>query len=120
MSLADLGRRAAACRHWQWLGGMVLVHPASNDGSTGWAHRLAQGGAVASFRDYPDLSDEATRLLILPLVRVAWSNPLAMLQYDHNFQHWSCGYSPDNSSWVNYGAGDTEGEALIAALEAAP
>ena len=131
MNLEELGRRAVACKHWRWMRGMLASNGEEDVRifyvSANHLHLIEleddEFGMVRIPKDtclIPDLSDPATLGCLLALVREAWANERVALQWDHNFRHWSCGYSPDNSSWVNYGAGDTEAEALVAALEAAP
>ena len=68
----ELGRRALACRHWRWMGGMKLIVPSKHDGATGYTVRLQQDGYVPNPNEHPDLADPATLGCLLALVREAW------------------------------------------------
>lgn len=123
MTPEELGRRAVACKHWKWAPGLLLQPLDSRTAvvESEYIHDAPWSLKRSKFPDLrPDLSDPCTLGGVLAIVREAWGNSRIALQWDHNFAHWSCGYSPDNHSWVNYGAGETEAEALVAALEAAP
>jgi hypothetical protein len=99
----DLARRAVACRHWRWLPGMqTLPLPAYG---------------------LPDLSDPATVGALLALVREAWGDPGASVWHDRRVSVWS--WMADgciHGVWRPSDADgyETEAEALVAALEAAP
>ena len=95
----DLARRAIACKHWRWMPGMLtleeVVPPA-----------------------LPDLTDPPTLGCLLALVREAWGDS------DIYFGS-SLSTKRKRWSWVMgggdcIGQGDTEAEALLATLEAAP
>ena len=134
--MEELAQRAVACRHWRWMPGMLAIdfcneeHPArvidahrsvayeDNDGA------IHEGDVSRS--DVPDLTDPATLGCLLALVREVAQEPGL---------HVRCmlPYAPDMSGktpppWVLHsGRGqrwsdryDTEAEALVAALEAAP
>jgi len=127
MSLADLGRRAVACKHWRWMPGMlaivgttsyrVLTKPAEvatavkheDDGSvTPSAFQVVKG--------MPDLSDPATLGCLLHLVREAWGVERAVVWWNEHDQGWVADVRPRNFVFVR----DSEAHALVAALEAAP
>lgn len=132
----DLAQRAVACKHWRWLPGML-----TSDGARllfenrvcvllaqPWAeveicrHTLDCTGAL------PDLSDDLTRLGLLALVREAWGDSGAFCECSQvlgepmwNVYLSSLQYRKQHK-WkgTGVGDGDTEAEALVAALEAAP
>lgn len=62
----------------------------------------------------PDLTDPATLGCLLALVREAWGDPAAHVVPDGDWHVY--GDMPE----TEYGIGDSEAEALVAALEAAP
>lgn len=120
----DLARRWAASPLFKWRPGMRGVVP----GHDGWAHRTDVGKTRGlapwyvlgdcPFMDdsdmLPDLSDPMTRLALLLDVREAWGDEFI-----------NCAAGPGN--WVvltvdcgEIGMENTETEALVAALEAAP
>ena len=121
----DLARRAVACRHWRWLPGMRAVGRRRMPAA--WFRVEEYTQMVGEWRDaVPDLSDPATVGALLALVREVAQEPGL---------HVRCllPYAPDMSGktpppWALYsGRGarltdryDTEAEALVAALEAAP
>ena len=121
MNLADLGRRAVACKHFYWMPGML-----ANDGRRvgEWRPGEVCGASEPEppydGHSHPDLSDPATIGCLLALVREAYDDARITLEWEHNMQVWSCGVSARDWSWTNHGAGDTEAKALVAALEAAP
>lgn len=107
MNLEDLGRRAAACKHWRWRDGSKRVHPNRRWQWMRAAHRwLPVPGYECTFsfqgkvfeESYPDLSDPATIGCLLALVREAWKGNVAPVY-------------PDSDEALTK---------LVAALEAAP
>ena len=126
MKLEELGRRAVACKHWKWMPGMLARGKVPNiDTAFGRVSEEYAGSAVPYQLAYPwpDLFDPATLGCLLHLVRKAWSAPHAAPQWDQRWQHWAVltpNYNQECESWKNLGADDTEAEALVAALEAAP
>ena len=118
-SLEELGRRAVACEHWRWMPGMYLLP--HFDGcecceDRNFPRRAARLPAVFTTDiDVPDLSDPATLGCLLHLVREAWEEATVYVEHD------KCRRRP----WVAILPMlvidcDTEAEALVAALEAAP
>ena len=72
----------------------------------------------------PDLTDPATLGCLLALVREAWGDPTACAAPDGlghvAFQIWGVWTSQSTPLPECVGKGDTEAEALVASLEAAP
>lgn len=131
-TLEELGSRAVACRQWRWMHGMLTLAghrvictsvggylrvywPVQLDWSGGFIDR------VIADEQIPDLSDPATIGCLLHLVREAWGKNIYV-------QHWEdcADASLDHCNVMHHGKhllqGDfeTEAEALVAALEAAP
>jgi hypothetical protein len=123
----ELGARAVACKGWRWLPGMLARY--YGDGAA-W-HLLTDGDGYGlpfkhrppNPRDaWPDLRDPATLGCLLALVREAWGDPTIHLtcvdsleagQYDWIVRSVADKWSSDLLS-------DSEADALVAALEAAP
>ena len=118
--MTDLAKRAVACKHWRWMPGMsvngMVVVDADESGL-----EVVRKGIVQDWGykySYPDLTDPATLGCLLALVRAAWED-------DEIYFGSSLNTKRKRWSWVmrgvdRIGQGDTESEALIAALEAAP
>ena len=62
----------------------------------------------------PDWSDDATIGALLGQVRARWKDPATHLVPDGDW------HVRGDLPWAQYGTGDTEAEALLRALEAAP
>ena len=139
-----LARRAVACRGWRWMPGMAVrsrlgdcrVAAASSAlsfvgsyrrevksrpyASSGWAYLEHTQGGIVGFEDtmpIPDLTDPATLGCLLALVREAHAVQFLQVSVKISREH---GYQFDchphhRGQWV-----DSEAEALVAALEAAP
>jgi hypothetical protein len=120
MNLADLGRRAVACKHWRWMPGMLLLPHV--DGcecceDRNFPRRAARLPAVFTTDiDVPDLSDPATLGCLLHLVREAWEVERAVVWWNEHDQGWVADVRPRNFVFVR----DSEAHALVAALETAP
>lgn len=104
-----LGRRLVACKHFRPMRGMRDVQGRSWDDSLLWRWNSAI--------DVPDLRDPATLGCLLALVREAHAVPFLQVSVKISREH---GYQFDchphhRGQWV-----DSEAEALVAALEAAP
>ena len=136
MSLADLGRRAVACKHWRWMPGMLLLWKLHERGGT-YKGRVCHLGCSDSGagkdvycegrgdrfdgvlevpKCFPDLSDPATLGCLLHLVREAWGVERAVVWWNEHDQGWVADVRPRNFVFVR----DSEAHALVAALEAAP
>jgi len=111
-----LGRRAVACKGWRFMGGMRVLDPIGPQ-----PQRICDDDeGEASWRDdywLPDLTDPATLGCLLALVREAHAVPFLQVSVKISREH---GYQFDchphhRGQWV-----DSEAEALVAALEAAP
>ena len=122
-----LGKRAVACRGWQWMPGMRTVDAMRviHDPDR-WPDRpcaIREGGWIDTSPprplkdDLPDLTDPATLGCLLALVREAWESPKANISWvtDEN-----CMVVFDPRHAQRFLLGDTEAEALVAALESAP
>lgn len=128
-NLETLARRAVACKHWKWLGGMRVVCPPEHYGATGYTFRVESDGYVAKAGDYPDFTDHATIGCLLALVREAWNDPTLGASAARGGRSgrpasmWSFGgRKPRRKGFdksVASGFFNTEAEALVAALEAA-
>lgn len=110
-AMRDLGRRAAACRGWRWMEGMLAVRV--EDGRKYRVNTVS----LTSTAYVPDLTDFATRGCLLALVREAWEQPLLGVAFDFDTGEWVV--RSWNGSLLRKGFGDTEEAALVAALEAA-
>lgn len=131
MSGGDLARRAVACPVWRWMpgmrdvdGGIVvfvdgswLVTTVYIDDRDGWS----TGSRIARHA-LPDLDDPATLGCLLALVREAWGSHVSSIRTGDGWsvRHmgrdgWAVGLSV-----VGITQCETEAEALVAALEAAP
>ena len=119
----DLARRAVASLHWRWMPGM-LICPRAGDPAYRivgvWLVEERQTGTywkdpgiIPMRRDpvgLPDLTDPATLGCLLALVREAWDD------------RYLCASLSPRKLWMvdGWSLHDTEAEALVAALEAAP
>ena len=124
MSNDDLARRAVACKGWRWMPRMVdtngytfIEHADCGEAQWLW---VAEDGCESLPVEgrLPDLSDPATLGCLLALVREAWATPTRCLWYDSEMtsQGSWCWDDGKGGFWM----GDTEAEALVAALEALP
>ena len=126
-----LASRAVACEGWRWMPGMraslssgLVVRLAEHDEGSLW-HAILAGGATCtvdmrypSYTVAPDLSDPATVGCLLALVREAWGGKCG---YMHNSGYqWLWIVRPLKGMPAVRGAGASEAESLVAALEAAP
>ena len=115
-----LARRTVACKGFRWLPGMLdpfgrrvmCVWP--DDLGIKWSH-IPENCVVRDADALPDLSDAATLGCLLALVREAWNDQRAYMRAGFGWE-WITDYCVEK--WPP--GGETEAEALVAALEAAP
>jgi len=142
----ELARRAVACKRWRWMPGMRAIgdlfrregrvcaivgecielaldeREAEGDDPYGWHDQVHSsiGGiqidGESRWNHLPDLTDSATLGCLLALVREAWDMTTIYVEanFGPNDVHWQA-FTPDRAV-----CGNTEAEALVAALEAAP
>ena len=131
--LSDLAMRAVASSHFRWMPGMLVTDGVSvayriyHDGYVlrwipnvpGWPAQDVM--SLDAFREQSDMSlvleDAATKGCLLALVREAWGEPL--MQAMNAGGGW-VGFRPAPIWTDGEGPYETEAEALVAALEAAP
>ena len=108
-----LGRRAIACKHWIWKGGMKAIVPSRHAGATGYTFRIeSEEDAVTLIGGYPDFSDSATLGCLIGLVREATGKPWLFCTYRQE-GFWSvCDLHEHLSDFVH-----AEAEAWVEALE---
>jgi hypothetical protein len=114
----ELAKRAVWCRGWRWMPGMLAWRPDCPP------VRLAAiedaGNALQEYRWLPDLTDPATVGCLLALVRAAWGDSEMHMALGAKGWVWLTGESRAYDVVIPINAGETEDEALVAALEAAP
>ena len=105
-----LGKRVVSCKGFRPMRGMLDMQGRTWDSSLLWRWHNEV--------DVPDLRDAATLGCLLALVREAWGGKCG---YTHNSGYqWLWIVRPLEGMPVVRGAGASEAEALVAALEAAP
>lgn len=114
-----LGKRLVACKGFRPLRGMLDMQGRTWDTSLLWRWN--------NDVDVPDLRDPATLGCLLALVREAWAAPRALVRLSANgksFHVFDVDRVTTGGNWAAFLCGDhriqTEAEALVAALEAAP
>lgn len=125
----ELAKRAVACKHWQLLPGMFIQTIKVNafrprQGRTWRINEYDEWSCSGELDWLPDLKDPATLGCILSLVRKRWNWPNAFTCCDETGWRVNSGEkdcSIELQDEVCDGERyDTEAEALVAALEAAP
>jgi hypothetical protein len=119
MNYKELAKRAVACKGWKWLQGMQGKGPLDTFARISTA---GDGERAMELGFTPDLTDPATLGCLLSLVREVWGDRCACalaIDYGPAGEKWVVrltvnGRSLTERHW------DTEAEALVAALEAAP
>lgn len=129
-SLRELGRRAVACPRWRWMPGMrSFVGPGRAPYRYITNEYAPPEGEGVGFSDpiVPDLSDPATLGCMLALVQEAWNACRISLCFSavtpNQERSWAIpvSYLTERDGIKNESFyGRTHGEALVAALEAAP
>ena len=127
-----LAKRALACKGWRWLPGMrtdsKFARVVAVDSDTGVSCASEEGATeddcYAVWLDgvpvLPDLTDPATMGCLLALAREAWGMPTGItVTYSSDEGLWGVSWSGATHGGC-CGRGETEGEALVAALESAP
>ena len=129
-----LARRAVACKGWRWMPGMLtdegrrVMRVWPDDLGIKWSH-LLDNRVVRDADALPDLTDPATLGCLLALVREAWGDPSKLwdghveVRRDHRILFFVVSFRHDASGALvedTLATGDTEAEALVAALEGAP
>lgn len=115
-NMIELGKRAVACRGWRWMPGMRCVR---NDGLS-YVVVCAVSASKVEPTWLPDLTDPATLGCLLALVREVWGDSEMHMTLGAKGWVWLTGESRVYGVVMPINAGDTEAEALVAALEAAP
>lgn len=114
-----LGARLAACPKFRPLPGLRDMQGRTWEQSLLWRWTPSI--------DRPDLREPATKGIVLALVREAWSAPRALVRLSANgksFHVFDVDRVTTGGNWAAFLCGDhriqTEEEALVSALEAAP
>ena len=142
--MIELGRRAVVCKGWRWLPGMRWEAPShGTDGRLEDWEAPTWGAHRGEDDTVPDFSDPATLGYLLALVREAWNDaemhvmPTFTLETAEQEQAARQSLKPGERlphEWTVYHGeqerflahdteiahGNTEAEALVAALEAVP
>jgi hypothetical protein len=114
-----LGKRLSVCRHFRPMPGLKDMQGRTWEQSLLWRWTPSI--------DRPDLREPATKGIVLALVREAWSAPRALVRLSANgksFHVFDVDRVTTGGNWAAFLCGDhriqTEEEALVSALEAAP
>lgn len=125
--VSPMRERAEGCRFYRYPGGdrtqaiwITEETPYENVRALLWPLLTSKYEEEADELDVPDWDDPATLGCLLALVREAWGDPhvhVAATFEGPTCTGWRVRFSVSRSLWFE---GDSEAEALIAALEAAP
>jgi hypothetical protein len=118
----ELAKRAVACKHWAWMQGMLTTSE-MRVVSVGHASLIVLDDEfdlveITDGKAIPNLDDPATLGCLLALVREAWGDTLAVC-IPRSHTNWEVRLVPLHG-WTHCAWGNSEIEALVAALEAAP
>jgi hypothetical protein len=127
----ELGRRAVKCARWRWMPGMRAVSLSGkhwrvwSDTRSVYEPEGCMDSAPAEWsKDVPDLTDPATLGCLVALVREAWGDPALSVTAGYTKDRtveWEVEHPhPDSLPEALWTYFDTEAEALVVALEAAP
>jgi hypothetical protein len=113
----ELSRRLVACKHFRWMPGVAFFE----DNGLKWRVQSEMHAEYIYNDRCLDLSDPATLGCLLALVRKAWGDERISVAFAKAEGRLVIIESHCNAMLANnrYFYGDTEAEALIAALEAA-
>ncbi len=117
----DLSKRAVACKHFRWMPGMRAIVPKNLPMAWGTTRACRIPHSVHPTM-VPDLTDPATLGCLLALVREAWGDETvctAATREADGVRGWVMDAWVPLSPANEIGPYPTEGEVLVAALEAA-
>jgi hypothetical protein len=106
-----LGKRLIACKGFRPMRGMLDMHGRTWDASLLWRWVPL---------DVPDLRDPATLGCVLEMVREAYDCSTCFAMWDESEEDWSVNVPHEGGGSYIESIADSEAEALVAALEAAP
>jgi len=123
-----LAHRAVACPRWRWMPGMYVIEERNGAASryfhgNGPVNTCTDDGGWMRFSSFagllPDLTDPATLGCLLALVREAYNDPFAHVEYE--LGEWIVWATPEGRRGkYSMSVRKTEAEALVRALERAP
>jgi hypothetical protein len=123
----ELAKRAVACKHWRWMPGMLIKADEEVDRiCIAWEDGMLECRDIEIIGDQiadvlPDLDDPATLGCLLALVREAYGLPIWVRnRFVVMGGHDICWCDGPHSTAILINNADSEAEALVAALEAAP
>ena len=120
---AALARRAIACPRWRWMPGMVTTYGQriARVDADGYTVAYQRGGHLQTVEAdaLPNITDPATMGCLLALVREAYNDSFAHVEYE--LGEWIVWATPEGRRGkYSMSVRKTEADALVAALEAAP
>jgi len=126
--MTEIAKRAVACKGWRWMPGMLTLDGRRVVGVDGDVLVLHYADEHKCYQRWaedaePEFMDAATRGCLLWLVRQALADGTATVSYDEFDGTFYCMARHELDGKPYWGVvtkADTEVEALVAALEAAP